>query len=76
MSEAVKRKRKVQPVALVVIEAKDHEVGQRIEDEAIHDLASARKFVGDNELDGKFEVIKILGTVSTSVETKRKVVVQ
>jgi len=76
MSEDRKRKRKVQPVALVVIEAKDYDAGQKIEDEAIHDLVSARKFVVDNELDGRFEVIKILGTVSTSVETKRKVVVQ
>lgn len=68
------KKRKSKPVALVVIESQNHIAGQKILNESIHDILSAKKFAIDNELDGKFEVVKILGTMSVSANTKRKVV--
>lgn len=74
--EVKKRNRKVQPVALVVIsvpEGSDLSVGQKVEDDSIHDLASAGRFVRENNIDGKFEVVRIMGTITSEPVTKRQV---
>jgi hypothetical protein len=78
-NEAKKRNRKVQPVALVVIsapEGSDLAGGQKVEDDSIHDLASAGRFVRDNNLSGVFEVVRVLGTITSEPTTKQRVTVQ
>ena len=73
-SEKAKRKRKVQPVSIRVLEAPEGaavEAGHLIEDASIHDMASAGKFIKASGLDGKFEVVKILGTIEVKAEVKR-----
>lgn len=73
-----KRNRKAQPVTIVVAsvpEGSELTVGQVISDESIHDLASAARFITAAKLDGKFDVVKHLGTINVEPVTKRKVTV-
>ena len=73
-----KRNRKAQPVTIVVAgvpEGSDLTVGQVISDESVHDLASATRFIKAAQLDGKFDVVKHLGTIEVKAEVKRKVTV-
>jgi hypothetical protein len=73
-----KRNRKPQPVTIVVAsvpEGSELTVGQVISDESVHDMASAARFITKAELDGKFDVVKHLGTIEVKAEVKRKVTV-
>lgn len=77
-AEVTKRKRKVQPVSIRVLAAPEGsavEAGHLIEDASIHDMASAGKFIKASGLDGKFEVVKILGTIEVKAEVKRTVTI-
>lgn len=77
-NEKPKRNRKAQPVTIVVAgvpEGSDLTVGQVLSDESIHDLASATRFIKAAQLDGKFDVVKHLGTINAEPVVKRKVTV-
>lgn len=74
---AARRQRREQPVEIWKIdtEAEDNPRSKVEHDGSVHDTVSAVRFIRTTEMDGKFEIVRILGTIDSRPVTSRKVVV-
>ena len=74
VGEKPKRQRREQPVEIWSTDDSGGRVNVE-HDGSVHDTASAVRFIKEMQMEGKFEIVRILGTVESKSVMSRKVVV-